>query len=186
MNEIWKDIEGYEGIYQVSNLGRARSVDHITYGEGRCPEAPKHRKGRILTQRINNSGYYIINIRQNRRRKNYYVHRLVALAFVPGYFDGAQVNHKDENKLNNRWYNLEWVTRKDNCNYGTRNDRCNDWGAKNLWRAVIQYDTEGNVISVYRSIKAASIATGIAYSSIRYAISKKRIVNGFVFKDKTD
>lgn len=186
MTELWKDIEGYEGQYQVSNLGRVRSVDHVTPNEFKGTTVEKLWKGRILKLRMHKCGYWIVGVRQNKRRKNYFVHCLVAHAFVPGYFEGAQVNHKDENKLNNRWDNLEWVTRIENCNYGTRNERCNEWGKNNLWISIEQYDTEGNFISSYRSVKAASEATGIAKSSIHFAMERQRFTHGYLFKRKTN
>ena len=113
MTEIWKDIEGHEGVHQVSNLGNIRSIDHIDKNHRHC-------KGKILKPRLIRRGYLQVTFRSY---KPLYVHRAVAMAFVPGYFDGAQVNHKDENKTNNNAENLEWCTRKYNANYGTRNLR---------------------------------------------------------------
>lgn len=186
MTEIWKDIEGYEGKYQVSNMGRVRSVEHVTINEFRGEVVEKTWKGRILKPQMHKCGYKIVGVRQNKRRKNYFIHCLVAHSFVPGYFEGAQVNHKDENKLNNRWDNLEWVTRIENCNYGTRNERCNEWGRNNLWIPVEQYDTKGNLITSYRSIKAASVATGVSLSSICYSMEKQSVTHGYLFKRKTN
>ena len=106
--EIWKDCKGYEGLYQVSNLGRVWSV----------------RKQKYLNPWLDSSGYWTVELRAlNGKRKSEKVHRLVALAFIENPNNLPQVNHKDENKQNNSVENLEWCDAKYNCNYGTRNSR---------------------------------------------------------------
>ena len=109
MKEIWKDIEDFNGTYQVSNLGRIKMLDYIA-SDGR------KLKGRIRRTSKNNSGYTIINIKS----KHFLVHRLVAKAFIPNPNNYPQINHKDENKQNNRVDNLEWCTNKYNNNYGSK------------------------------------------------------------------
>lgn len=185
MSEIWKPIKGYGDFYEVSNLGRIRSTDHIGNTGGRKPGRQLLYKGKILKQHINNNGYKVIIIHNHTGKKNLLVHRYVAMAFVAGYFEGAQVNHKDENKQNNRWDNLEWVSRVENCNYGTRNKRCNDWGEQNLWIPVVQYNLEGQVVASYKSVSAASRALHVAYSRIRFVLDTQCTVKGFRFKRKT-
>lgn len=129
MEEIWKDIEGYNGKYQVSNLGRVKSL-----------------KGseKILKPRVSNTGYKYVNLCIQGKSKTLKIHRLVAQAFLPNPEGLPQVNHKDEDKLNNNVDNLEWCTREYNCNYGTRNKRIASTGG----------------------IKVICIETGIAYDSI--------------------
>lgn len=173
MSEVWKDIEGYEG-YQVSNLGHVRSIDRIVIFTRKGKEIKMNCKGKMRKLCKHTNGYLFVNMANI---PNISVHRAVAMAFVPGYFEGALVNHKDENKQNNRWDNLEWVTKKENNEYGTR---------RRLLRPIIQYDLNGNAINSYNSTKAASDATGIACSTIRNAVKKQRIVKGFVFKFKTN
>lgn len=112
MEEIWKDIEGYEGLYQVSNLGRVKSLNYAKQG-----------KEKILKDRISATGYKRVNLSKSGERKTYYVHRLVAETFIPNPNGYSEVNHKDENKSNNNIDNLEWCTSKYNSNYGTRNER---------------------------------------------------------------
>lgn len=115
MEKLWKDIEGHEGHYQVSNFGEVRSLDFPSWN-GRTWFA---KKGRVLKQKTSNSGYrYVILTNKTR-----YVHRLVARAFVDNEQNYPQVNHKDENKLNNNAENLEWCTPKYNSNYGTGKER---------------------------------------------------------------
>ena len=109
MTEIWKDIKGYEGKYQISSHGRVRSL--------------KNSKERILKPHKDTSGYKQVDLLKDGKRKTCSVHRLVANHFIPNPNNLPQVNHKDENKLNNNIENLEWCTQKYNCNYGTRNKR---------------------------------------------------------------
>lgn len=109
MIEIWKDINGYEGFYQVSNLGRVRSLDRYVLN--------KFIKGKILSQRLKEN-YSIVHLCMNGTYKNKQVHRLVAEAFIPNTYNLPCVNHKDENPSNNNVENLEWCTVKYNTNYG--------------------------------------------------------------------
>lgn len=108
--EIWKDIPGYEGIYQVSNLGRIKSIDRYIYFINNGTPTKKFHKGRILKQDIDEDGYYRINLRYNNKDKRYGVHRLVASAFISNDKNLPTVNHKDGNKQNNSVENLEWAT----------------------------------------------------------------------------
>lgn len=107
----WRDIPGYEGYYQVSNFGDVRSVTReIVRNDG----VTMVRHGRPVQQKLNDDGYLIVRLSRDAKRKQFGVHSLVALAFIPGYFDGAEVNHKDCNRVNNVPENLEWVTHADN------------------------------------------------------------------------
>ena len=110
MNEIWKDVVGWEGLYEVSDLGRVRSVDRYL-GHPSSPNGA-FRKGKILTPK--SKRYADIHLWRNRKYVSTHVHRLVAIAFIPNPENKAEVNHKDGNKLNNHVNNLEWVTRSEN------------------------------------------------------------------------
>lgn len=105
MQEIWKDIEGYEGCYQVSNLGRVKSL--------------KFGKEKILTPTINSRGYYHTCLRKDGRSVTVYIHRIVAKAFLPNPDNLPLINHKDEDKTNNRVDNLEWCSVYYNLHYGS-------------------------------------------------------------------
>ena len=106
MIEIYKPIVGYEGLYEVSNLGNVRNL----------------KTNIILKQKINKGGYMNVGLWKN-GKKTFLIHRLVAQAFIPNPDNKPEVNHKDEIKSNNCVYNLEWVTSKENANYGSRTER---------------------------------------------------------------
>lgn len=117
MTEIWADVNGYEGLYQISNFGNVYSLP-------RQVKQGKHGKyraagGELLTATDNGNGYLIVSLRCNNRRKNHYVHRLVAEHFVPNITDGYCVNHKDYDTRNNRADNLEWCTQRENVRYSS-------------------------------------------------------------------
>ena len=119
MQEIWKDIHGYNGYYQVSNLGRVKSVDRVVLSSG----FEQHRREKILKQPKQTTGYSTVNLCVDNIRKRFLVHRLVAEAFIPNPDNMPHINHKDENKRNNCVENLEWCDPKYNNNYGTFKER---------------------------------------------------------------
>ena len=119
MQEIWKDIDGFGGCYQVSNLGRVKSLDRNVKGN----KSNYIRIGKILSPKTHRNGYLCVVLCKDRIGKMYYIHRLVAQAFIPNPDRLPQVNHKDENKTNNNVENLEWCSAEYNTNYGTANDR---------------------------------------------------------------
>ena len=171
--EIWKDIKGYEGIYQVSNMGRVKSLDRLD-NKGRKTH------GHILKVKHDGGGYCQVALSKNGKQIYPKVHRLVALHFIPNVDNKPQINHKDEDKENNAADNLEWVTSKENANYGTRNIRCyqnRDYAAignkisKSLrdtgkCRAVVQYDLSMNKIAEYETITDVGRALHILPSGI--------------------
>lgn len=124
MIEEWRPIEGYEGLYEVSNTGQVRSLDR--YDERNC-----FREGRILKLYTRKGGYLFVQLHLNGKGKNYLVHRLVAIAFIPNPDNLPEVNHLDEDKTNNRVENLEFCDRKYNINYGTRTDKVRNTAIKN-------------------------------------------------------
>ena len=109
MNEIWIEIQGYNGEYLISNLGRVKSL--------------KNNKERILSLKLRRDGYLDVVLSKNGQVKYHQVHRLVAEHFVPGHQEGMVVNHINECKSDNVWTNLEWVTSKENNNHGTAIER---------------------------------------------------------------
>lgn len=107
--ETWKDIEGYEGLYQVSDAGRVRSLDRITTGK-----RDRRISGKILHQWENTFGYYMISLCKDGTPKTERVHRLVAKAFLVPITGKEVINHKDGNPKNNSVENLEWCTQAEN------------------------------------------------------------------------
>jgi hypothetical protein len=110
--EIWKDINGYEGYYQISNQGNVRSVDRF--------DGVHDRKGTIIKPNLKQNGYLQVGLRMHSKRKWIGVHRLVAIHFIENPDNKPQVNHIDGNKQNNTINNLEWVTAKENQNHATK------------------------------------------------------------------
>ena len=158
--EVWKDIDGYEGIYQVSSIGRVRSLDRVyIMKNGR----PYSRKG-ILTQLFEDKdGYKEVKFCLQNKRKTYKVHRLVAQAFIENPHNLPFINHKDEDKQNNRVENLEWCTPKYNANYGMSKAKLSA-SHKNhpgLSNPVNQYTMDGIFVQSWPSAKEAQRQTGI-------------------------
>lgn len=121
MSGVWKSIKGYEGLYMVSNLGEVKSVERIeTCKNGHV----RKRREKILIPFTSEKGYSIVSLSKNGKVKKELVHRLVANAFIPNPLKKPEVNHilEDRKDLNSIW-NLEWVSSKENANYGTRNIR---------------------------------------------------------------
>ena len=137
-NEKWTPVPivPYNIKYLVSNMGRVKSKDRkVNYREKVSKKISKRiYPGRVLNPATSSEGYKFVSLRIDGRVKQIYVHRLVAMAFVDGYDDGLVVNHKNENKADNRYKNLEWCTQKYNANYGTRNERMRN-SLVNVWRA---------------------------------------------------
>lgn len=111
--EIWKSIKGYEGLYEISNLGRIKSLNYNRTGKEKIIKPQKNKK----------NGYLQVNLYRNGKRKYSLIHRLVATAFLPNPLELPEVNHKDENPSNNIVGNIEWCDRRYNINYGSRIER---------------------------------------------------------------
>lgn len=139
MIEEWREVYGFDVLYEVSNLGRVRTKYHGKSGYGN--------EYRYLIPLDNGNGYLRLNLQSNQRPRTTYIHRLVAEAFVPNPNGYAEINHKDENKRNNRFDNLEWCEHIYNCNYGTRNERTSRKNEKSI----------------------RCVETGIVYASLREA-----------------
>lgn len=164
MCEIWKDIENYEGSYQVSNFGNVRSLDRIvTNIHGR----KQIRKGKLLKQVRTGSRRNYLSVRLS--AKNYKVHRLVAQSFIDNSENKSEVNHIDENTFNNHVDNLEWVTAKENSNHGTRNKRIHEHDLSYNRKPIIC----SNGVK-YESAREAARELGLSSSQICLVLNDKR------------
>lgn len=170
--EHWKDIKGFEGLYQVSDLGNVRSCDRavVLYRNG-YPVRQLH-KGRVLIPQPRRHGYLSVWLYKGETRKQYAVHRLVAEEFCEKKDGCNEVNHKNEDKTDNRAENLEWCDRIYNVNYGSCQQRR---GLKQrngpTSRRVRQLDMDGNVLNEFPSLAEAYRQTGTRQSSICFMIS---------------
>lgn len=137
MIEIWKDVilldNFYKGYYQVSNLGRVRSLDRID-------SMGRKQKGCILQGSNSWNGYKQVSLKKNSNSNTFRVNRLVAITFIPNPYNKPQVNHLDEDKTNNKVDNLEWVTIKENANWGTGIKRSAKNRSKRI-KVIYQDDT---------------------------------------------
>lgn len=161
MEEIWKDIVGYEGLYQVSNLGRVKALGRtIVHKTG----IKQHYEETIRKIQYNKEGYRMVGLSKNGKQTLKRVARLVSKAFLPNPNNLPEVNHKDENILNDyvcinpdgtvnyENSNLEWCDRSYNINYGTRNKRVGDHYIKQVY----QYSLDGKLLNVFNSLSAAA------------------------------
>lgn len=148
--EIWRDVVGYENLYQTSNLGRARSLDRWVKSKS---GSVRLCKGKILKPGTTKDGYLKVCLCKNGKKKNFRVHRLVAEAFIPNPYNLPEVNHKDENKLNNNAENLEWCDRLYNVRYGTGIERVAEKNTNGkLSKSVLQFTLDGEFVREWESI----------------------------------
>ena len=167
--EVWKDIEGYEGHYQVSNIGNVRNT----------------KTGKLLTGDKNTVGYKRV-ILYTPIKKRFFIHRLVAYHFVDGYNKSLIVNHKDGNKANNRFDNLEWVTRSENDLHAFR------LGLRKAHKCTFrneieQYDIKtGEVVQVYKNAQDCcerfGVTRGVIYNTCN---GKQKSCKGFGLRYKS-
>lgn len=178
IKEEWKDIEGFEGLYQVSNLGRIKSLDRYVNDNGGI----RLKKGKIMKPKQYKCGYIDIQL-SNGRVKHFLIHRLVAEAFIPNPDNLPQVNHKNECKWDNAVWNLEWCTRKYNQNYGKRNVKASISMTNNPKKSkpVLQYTLDGQFVDEYPSVAEANRQTGV-YSSNIHCCCKGRDYGGYIIK----
>lgn len=140
--EIWKDVEGYESLYQVSNKGRVKSL----------PRRGTFSRPTIRAATYDSGRYLQVCLCKNSVQRTYKVHKLVARAFIPNPLGYKEINHKDEDKTNNCVENLEWCSRAYNVNYGSRNDKTR--------KPVVQMSLDGKVIAEHAGLGVAARAIG--------------------------
>ena len=159
--EVWRDITGYEGLYQVSDQGRVKSF--------------KWNKERFLKPSMDKDGYLLVTLCAGGKRKTLKVHRLVCGAFHENPDNKPQVNHINEDKTDNRACNLEWCTCKQNVNHGSRNERVS--------KPVGQYSLDGKLIKLWPSTMEVGRQTGFSQGNISLvANGKYKQAYGFIWK----
>ena len=162
--ETFVKIEGFEN-YEVSNLGKVRNI----------------KSGRILKPFLHRDGYLVHGLYENNKRKNLFLHRIMAIAFIDNPEEKPKVNHIDENKLNNDLSNLEWCTVRENNIHGTRIKRI----AEKNFEKVIQLDLNDNILNEFESMTQAEQKTGALVSSISKCCNgKAKSAGGFKWRKK--
>ena len=157
----WRDIKGYEGLYQVSDEGEVKSL-----GNGNSSNS----KERILKSANNGWGYLQVLLYKNGKRKRFLIHKLVAMMFLPNPSNLPEINHKDENKQNNKVDNLEFCDRKYNTNYGTRNQKIAEKNSNGKSsKPVTQYSLNGHFIRQYPSTMEVQRTFGYNHNYISSA-----------------
>lgn len=186
MNEIWKDIKDYEGLYQVSNFGRVKSLERHIYINKRCCE--RHLTEKILKPATTTEGYLYVDLSKNGKRRKNLIHILVAQAFTPNSENKSDVHHIDHNKNNNHVDNLMWVTEKQHAAlHPHRFEKMAKAASKALSIPVLQYTKDGQFVKEYSSAKEASRKTGINNSNIGYCCKGKygfKTAGGYIWKYK--
>jgi len=160
IKEVWSDIDGYEGLYQISNYGRVKSLKRKTYRENRYGHTFLNHNEKILKNNTRKDGYVNTTLYKDGKAKSYAIHRLVAQHFVINPNNYKEINHKDENKTNNFAGNLEWCTRTYNNRYSKS-------------KKVNQYDLKGNYIKTWDSIKEAAEANNAILGNISNCCKEK-------------
>lgn len=151
VEEVWRPVAGYNGRYEVSDLGNVKSMDYNHTGQTR-----------VLSECDDGSGYRLVCLCKDGRQKSCKVHRLVAEAFIPNPGNLPQVNHKNEDKTDNRAENLEWCSQSYNINYGTANERAGKAKVNHpgLSRTVFQFDLQGHLVREWPSLHEVRRQTG--------------------------
>jgi predicted XRE-type DNA-binding protein len=182
MQETWRDIKGYEGLYKVSNLGRIKSLDRKVFNNGN--NAVCSVKGKVLKPNKDRGGYeYVGLVKDKIKVQSLKVHRLVAFAFCDGYETGLEVNHKDGIRHNNNSDNLEWVNRSKNIRDTFKRGR--DVNGEKNNSSKLKNEYIGIIASLYDSgvnQKIIAKAFGVSQGTISNVINNKHYKNGLIDK----
>ena len=174
--ELWKDIKGFEGLYQVSTLGRVRSLDKYVNAKIRNIDKVLKR-GKILKPTYDKDGYLRVYLYKNGKGTNFFVHRLVAKTFIPNPLNLPEVNHKDEVKTNKRRWNLEWCSSEYNKHYGTAIKRRVEKQSKKVY----QYNLKGELVNTWISVAEAGRNGYDAKNISACCLGKHKTHKGFIW-----
>ncbi|QEE50332.1 hypothetical protein FUA48_12310 [Flavobacterium alkalisoli] len=189
-NEIWRDVLNYEGCYQISNLGRVKSVERKVKSS-RSKTGYRTIKEKLMTPLLSKYGYYRVHLMKEGKSFIAMVHRLIAEAFIPNPNNKPQVNHINLIRTDNRIENLEWMTNKENMRHAWDNNSANKEAIKKATiiaqernkKAVIQYNVNMEIVKTFLSIKDASEECNIRHSNIGMCCSGKiKTAGGFIWK----
>lgn len=180
MDEIWKPIKGFEYKYEVSNFGRVKTISHtVNFKDGRS----YHVKNKMLNPIMTNRGYKVVAFSDGKKKRQYFVHRLVAEAFIPNPNNYPIINHKDENRSNNIVSNLEWCTYKYNTNYGN----CKKKISESEIIPVNAYLMNGDYVGQFNSLTDAANKLNVFVQNISKCCKKKiKYTRGYVFRFTSD
>lgn len=206
MEEIWKGIKDFEGYYEVSNYGNIRSIDRLYHAEYLKNSPIVHFKGQKIKARLNKDGYYIVTLKKLGNQKTFSVHRLVALHFVDNPLNKKCVDHINANRIDNRSFNLRWVSIRENQNnpitkinlrnakvgekhpqYGKKQSkeyvekRVSKLRNSNCCKPVLQLDIHGNVVKEYVSLSHVKRDFG---HSPWDAIKSGKVFKNYIWKYK--
>lgn len=183
MKEEWRAVVGYEGFYEVSNLGNVRS---LAVYSAKYKKVIKRKEPRLRKQETSHDGYQRVLLCLYGVHHHFMVHRLVAQAFIPNPDNLPEVNHKDEDTQNNRVENLEWCTAEYNSNYGTLPKRISKRMREEHYAAkkVLQYTLDGKYITSYKSQNEAGRAIGHKNGDVvgRVCRGQAKTAGGFIFR----
>ena len=183
MEEIWKDIPGFEGYYKVSNIGNIMSVKRLVNSSITNKRLVNERVRKI---NINKYGYQYITLHKKGKGTHFTIHRLVAMCFIPNSNNYSSINHMDEDKLNNNFENLEWCTTKYNNFYNNRQEKINiklrEYG-KVIGTSISQYTLDGILVNKYNSLREMQRLTRFSRSSVKNCcIELRENYNGYTWK----
>lgn len=186
MEEKWKEIENFNGVYFVSNYGRIKSIDRLIV---RNDGVQIQTKGRVLAPRPARNGYMFVCLSKDGKSKNHSVHRLVATYFLSKKGNKNEVNHIDGDKENNCAKNLEWCTRKENARHAAENGLFNPYwkgrfGQLNKSsKKVIKFDRNWNELEIYDSTVEAANDNGCWRQEIgKCCLGKRKTAGGYNWK----